>query len=627
MCGICGISYADSEKPVEAPRLTDMRDTLSHRGPDGSGQWVDKGVGLGHRRLSIIDVEGGKQPLCNEDGTVWLSFNGEIYNHPELSQELRRRGHIFKTRTDSETIVHAYEEYGLDCVRHLNGMFAFAIYDVPLQRLFLARDPLGIKPLFYALTAEGLFFASEIKAVVQGAGLSPRMRAQSLQEYLLFRYVAGENTFFEDIKRIPAGGFATWENGHLSLSQYWVPPRPEGRRRSLAVAVDELQTHLSESARHQLMSDVPLGAFCSGGVDSGLVTVFAAQARAEVMKTFSVGFEDAAWDETALARANAGAAGAEHDVLYMAPERFGALLDALIWYQDEPLSQPNSVPLYLLSKRAKQEVKVVLTGEGSDEMFAGYPRYQIVRLAHMLRNWPQLRQLTTRVARAMPGHRAARLAAYLPYDYADSLLLNSAYVHPTMVEKLTGAPVTEALSARREILERNWDDGDPLGSLSRLEMQTYLGCLLDRMDRMSMAAGLEARVPFLDMPLVEWASRIPSHLKMAGTGTKRVVKTLAAKVLPRQVVGAPKSGFGLPLGDWFRTGPLGATLEALSDPGHPAADLMDRSAVAQMVSEHSQGQRDHNELLWELVNVFGWHDVWAGARRPSPPQLQPSSEP
>lgn len=609
MCGICGIAYSEWTRPVEGKRLRQMRDALSHRGPDGSGSWWEGAVGLGHRRLSIIDVEGGKQPLSNEDGSVWLSFNGEIYNYRELSQELQRRGHVFKTRTDSEAIVHAYEEYGADCVHHLNGMFAFAVYDTRLQCLFMARDPLGIKPLFYSLTSEGLFFGSEIKAIIAAGAVPGRMRRESLEEYLMFRYVAGENTFFEGVKRIPAGALATWKDGALSVRQYWVPPGPDERRYPLHAAVEDLRSYLGKSVEHQLMSDVPLGAFCSGGLDSGLVTVLAARARSTAMKSFSVGFADAAWDESRLARANARAAGTEHHVLSMGAESFGALLGTLVWHHDEPLSTPNSIPLYLLSKRAKQEVKVVLTGEGADELFAGYPRYQIARLAHALRRRPRTRRLAARLAGAIPGHRAARLTDYLPSDYGDALLLNSASVHPSVIERLTGAPPMETLGARREILERSRVDGDPLSSVSRLELHTYLGCLLDRMDRMSMAAGLEARVPFLDMPLVEWATRIPSRLKMAGTGTKRVVKSLGAEVLPHEVVKAPKSGFGVPLGDWFRTPAFGAALEPLSDPSHPAAEYFERSALHALLSEHAGGQSDHSELLWGILNVFMWHEV------------------
>lgn len=614
MCGICGIAYKNPADILSVERLTQMRDTLSHRGPDGSGHWVGPGVGLGHRRLSIIDVEGGRQPLSNEDGAVWLAFNGEIYNYRELGRLLERRGHVFRTRTDSEVIVHAYEEYGTDCVHHLNGMFAFAIFDSRKGRLFLARDPLGIKPLFYAVTDEGLFFASEVKAVLRGAGIEYSMKRESLQEYLVFRYVAGENTFFEGVKRLPPGSFATWDRETLGVTQYWLPPEPSMARYPRNLATESLRVHLEAAARGQLMSDVPVGAFCSGGIDSGLVTVFASQAASSQLKTYSVGFQDPSWDETPLAKANAQAAATDHEVVVMTPEQFSSLYKTLIWYNDEPLSHPNSVPLYVLSKSAKRHVKVVLTGEGSDEMFLGYPRYHIARLAYFLRKSLGARKLGARALRVVPGHRAARIADYLPFDYPDSLLLNSAYVHPGLVERLTGGSLTAALAERRRILERSWVEADPLSSVSRFDMHTYLGCALDRMDRMSMAAGLEARVPFLDMPLVEWACDIPPHLKLAGTKTKRVVKDLASGVLPREVVRAPKSGFGLPLGEWFRSEGLSAALQPISEKDHPAADYFEPRVLKEVTSQHLRGEQDHGELLWLLANVFAWHKVHGEGR-------------
>ena len=608
MCGICGIAYPDSRVPDNQALVARMRDALAHRGPDGSGLTALPGAILAHRRLSIIDLEHGDQPMSNEDGSIWVTFNGEIYNYPDLRARLAGRGHRFRTRSDTEVLVHAYEEYGDDFVRHLEGMFAFALLDIPRRRLLLARDHLGIKPLFCAVTDRGLVFGSEIKAVIAGLPNRPGIRPASLQEYLVFRYIAWDRSFYEGVQRLPPGHLAIWEGGRLTLRRYWRPASSaDGVALGLSAAAEELGVHLRRAVGNQLISDVPLGAFCSGGVDSGLVTAFAAGQSAERFQTFSVGFDDPAWDETTLARDTARRANAVHHVVTATASGLEEMLRRLIYFHDEPLSHPNSVPLYVLSGLARQHVKVVLTGEGADELFGGYPRYHLARLRWILGGVPgPLRTWGARTLGRLPGHRARKAGFLLEPSLEDAVLLNSAYVQPDVVAALTGSPVTSALDTRRELVSETIVPGDPIGSISRYELLTYLPCALDRMDRMSMAHGLEGRVPFLDVRLVEWGLALPSRLKLGLRTNKRVVKRLARDILSPQIVNGPKSGFGLPLDAWFRGPELRPILDRLRDPGHPAASQFDRAVLQRVLREHEAGAVDHGEILWVVANVYLW---------------------
>jgi asparagine synthase (glutamine-hydrolysing) len=610
MCGICGIGFADSGAVADSDLVVRMRDVMAHRGPDGAGVVSFPGAALAHRRLSIIDIEHGEQPMANEDDTIWVTFNGEIYNYPDLRRQLLARGHRFRTNCDTEVLVHAYEEYGDAFVNRLNGMFAFAVLDLRRQRLLLARDPLGIKPLFYALQGDRLIFASEIKGVLPALGRSGSMRPQSLQEYLIFRYVAWDRTFYENVMRLPPGHLAVWEAGRFSIERYWSPAdSTEASDQSLGSAVTRLDMHLERAVRLQLISDVPLGAFCSGGVDSGLVTAYAARNAAGPFQTFSVGFEDPAWDETELARDTAARAGTDHHVVLATGGALEGILRRLIHYHDEPLSHPNSAPLYELSGLARRHVKVVLTGEGADELFGGYPRYHLARWRGMLDVAPgRLRRLGGAILGALPGHRAEKAALLLPPELEESILLNSAYVDPAVVASLTGASVDAALDARRALVAETVRPGDPVGSISRYELLTYLTCALDRMDRMSMAHGLEARVPFLDVRLVEWAAGLASGLKLGVRSNKRVVKHLARGVLSPRIVDGPKSGFGLPLDAWFRRPELGSLMDRIRDPEHPAAANLDSALARRIADAHAAGTADHGEILWLLANVYLWHE-------------------
>ncbi|HEX8945743.1 MAG TPA: asparagine synthase (glutamine-hydrolyzing) [Gemmatimonadaceae bacterium] len=613
MCGICGIAHADPSQGIDVGTVVRMRDSMSYRGPDGDGIHVEAGVALAHRRLSIIDVTGGAQPLSNEDGTIWVTYNGEIYNFQELRERLDRLGHCFRTHSDTEVLVHAYEAWGDDFVTQLNGMFAFAIHDVKRGRVLLARDHLGIKPLFYRLDRGTLYFASEIKGIIAG-GVRAQLRPESLQEYMVFRYMAGGNTFFDGVQRLPSGHIAVFERGRVSTRYFWTPPLDESAFLSLPEAADALDGLLRRSVESQLMSEVPLGTFCSGGVDSGLVSTFAASASPHALQTFAVGFEDEKWDERALAADTARRIGSDHHTVMAEAGEFLGLLPRLIWHHDEPLSHPNSIPLYQLSRFARQFVTVVLTGEGSDELFCGYPRYHIARWRGAIEPLPSaIRSVLAGVVGVAPGHRAAKLAHSLNEGLDDAILLNSAYVAPDLVARLTRNPVEAALAERRALLARTKSDAGVVATLSRYELLTYVGSALDRNDRMTMAASLEGRVPFLDVPLVEWGLRLPGRLKLAGQSNKVVVKKVADRYLSPAITHGAKSGFGIPLDAWFRSPVFSPLLTRLQDPSHAAAAFFDQSVLQRIVREHVAETANHGDALWLLGNVYLWAEHHVGA--------------
>lgn len=607
VCGICGIAHVDPARPVDSKQLATMRDTLAHRGPDGAGMWIGDGVGFGHRRLSIIDVAGGAQPLANEDESIWLTFNGEVYNYRELTARLVRAGHRFRTHSDSEVLVHAYEEYGPDFVTRLNGMFAFGLYDCRRHRLLLGRDHFGVKPMFYALTGDALLFGSEIKAI---RALLPQPRATSvpaLQEYLLFRAPTWDRTIWDGIRRLPPAHVAVWEDGRLTLHRYWRPPVTQVAKISLSDAVVELDTLLERAVQGQMISEVPLGAFCSGGVDSGLVSAFAARHSPHRLETFSVAFEDPAWDESGLVKDTVMRLGTEHHSVTMRADALLALLPRLTQVNDEPLSQPNSVPLYVLSQLARQYVTVALTGEGADEIFCGYPRFHIPGVRAFLEGLPDsiLRTLS-RAGLAASDHRLRTLGRMLPRTLEDVLLFNSACVDPELIVRLTGEPLDAAVAHRRQLLSECLDPADPVASISRFDTLTYLPGLLERMDRMAMAHGLEGRVPFLDVPMAEWGLRLPSNLRAPLGRNKPVVKGLAEHFLSRSITRGRKSGFGLPLGTWFRSPALAPLVTRLQEPAFMYASGVRKPVLLEVIARHRSGAADHGDLLWLLSCYLLW---------------------
>ena len=612
MCGISGIAHAQRECSVSVDLLREMRDALTHRGPDGAGLITYEGVGLAHRRLSIIDVQGGAQPLANEDSTIWVTFNGEIYNFQRLRGELIARGHQFSTRCDTEVLVHMYEEYGDDFPTRLNGIFAFAIHDRRRGRVLLARDHLGVKPLFYAVQDETLFFGSEVRSVLIGMEERPRISTEALQEYLTFRYICAPRTFVEGVHRLLPGHVAIWQDGHLQLKRYWRPPEPMVPADSVGLDeyVEELDHRLRVAVDRQLMSDVPLGVFCSGGVDSGLVTSYAARTAGDGLASFSFGFVEREWDETSLASDSAERARTTHHVLRTGKDEFLDWMQRLIRLDVEPLSHPNSVALGQLSSLARQSVKVVLTGEGADELFCGYPRYRIAGLQGNLTSLPRgaLRALASGLA-VVPGHRARKLRELIALDPTDQYLLNSAFVPPEQVERITGRSLNGAFRERRALLAYV-ATSDAIDTLSRYETLTYLVSALERLDRVSMANGLEARVPLLDIELVEWALALPSGVKVRDGRSKAILKQLGERWLAPQITRGRKSGFGLPLDEWFRSKPFAELMNQLGDANHPATSLFDAAHVRSIRNSHLRGA-NWGEALWLISNVYLWHDFVA----------------
>lgn len=610
MCGICGIIHRDKDRQCDRSELIAMRDMMTHRGPDDAGIYIDGHAGLGHRRLSIVDLVGGHQPLANEDNNIWIVFNGEIYNFDKLQAELLKKGHRFKTKCDTEVLVHLYEENGPDMLQKLQGMFAFTIWDSKRKRLFAARDRLGIKPFYYTLANNTLYFASEIKAILRCNGIKREINRDFIPEYLVFRFVAGEDALYKGIKSLLPGHAFIWEKGNLKKFKYWeIDPHSFGSTSfSKSQALEKLDHMLYKSVERRLMSDVPLGTLNSGGVDSSLVTAYASELKNEQVNTYSVGFSEAEYDESQYAKIVSDKFATNHHTFCCTSKEFARHLPLAIWYNDEPLNHANSVPILLICKLAKDKVTVLLTGEGADEIFGGYPRYWLLKIHDMLSS--PLRGLLRLPLKHMPGHYPQKLEEFLSLPTKDSLLLNSSFVLPDQIY-----PITEKKDFCSCFHFRNSRIPGPGINISSaeqalyLDLQTYLVSILHRMDKMSMAARVEARVPFLDHELVEFVMTLPISWKLdffAGK-TKSILKTLACKRLPQQIIYRKKSGFGLPLAQWLRDdNSLGHYLDLLADKKFIERELLEPATVLSMVKAHRAGIKDYSDILWELINLELW---------------------
>jgi len=622
VCGIVGIVKLDPRARAEEPRLRRMRDALAHRGPDDAALWTRGPVGLAHRRLSIVDVTGGAQPMASPSGTARIVFNGEIYNHPELVPRLRAQGHVYKTRCDTETILHLYEDQGEACVESLRGMFAFAIWDEREERLLLARDRLGIKPLYYALTGDELIFASEIKAIL-AAGVSAEFDTSVLPEYLATRFVSGEGTFFRGIKKLLPGRVLTWSrDGGVKIRRYWRPPAA-GSKPVPASAAD-LRERLAESARLHLMSDVPLGVFLSGGLDSAALVGLVAPMVSGPLRTFSVGFDEAEANELPWARLAASAAGSVHREVLVSRSEFFRALPLLVWHEDEPIAFTSSVPLYYLAKAAAEDVKVVLTGEGADEIFLGYNRYRVTAWNERLgRAWRAVapagtRRSVARAARRLPGklgRRARRTFVTLGDDARALALENFAVFSQDLRSRLLTAPgAGDAFATEIE----EWEDapGGAAESMSRSDLQTYLVELLMKQDQMSMAASIESRVPYLDHELVEYTISIPARRRLAGFRTKAILRDAVKDVVPQAILTRRKMGFPVPLGRWLREDGRGAIDGLVLSTRALSRGLFEPAVVRALAEEHRVGEADHGERLWLLLNLEIWQRLFLEGEDP-----------
>ncbi len=628
MCGICGQLYFDPERPVKSEQLRRMAGSLAHRGPDGEGVWIERNVGLAHRRLAIIDLrpEAG-QPMTNEDGTVWITFNGEIYNFPELRKDLESRGHVFRTNSDTEAIVHAYEEYGRDCLQRLRGMFAFAIWDVRGQTLFLARDRLGKKPLFYYVDKETFIFASEIKAILADDAVARTPEPAAIDHYLALGYVPAPLSAFKGIKKLPAAHWMEVKNGRLEIGRYWRLHYLPKRRISFGDAIAELQARFEEAVRIRLMSDVPLGAFLSGGVDSSAVVAYMARNSSRPVKTFSVGFEDDAFDERPFARMVAERYGTEHTEL-MVEAPVADILPRLVWHYDEPFGDPSAVPSYAIAQLTRKYVTVVLNGDGGDENFAGYNRYTIDRLF--------------RHADAVPGALRAALASIMrtfPAEWRERGILRKA---SKISDLLALSPERRyarwfgqfAPEERYELYSddfRRWANGSDAEEIfvnllaenaANVGVDRALGTdvrlyladdLLVKMDRATMAHSLEGRSPFLDHEFMEFVASLPPEMKLRGANRKVVLKQALRGTIPDEVLDRPKMGFSAPIASWFRNELRDMAHDVLLSSRAFQLGYFRREAVEGLLAEHAAAERDHSDKLWDLLVLELWHHVFIEA--------------
>jgi asparagine synthase (glutamine-hydrolysing) len=624
MCGIAGIVAADRLQADDRMRAQAMRDVLTHRGPDGAGLHIDEQAALAHRRLSIVDLAGGHQPLGNEDGSIWVTYNGEIYNHADVRPVLELAGHRYRTRSDTETIVHAYEEWGDDCIERFRGMFAFALWDAPRKRLLLVRDRLGVKPLYWALVENRLLFASEIKAILESGLVEARPNEAVISEVLATRYTSSSETLFKGIYKLLPGHRLVFENGRVQLTQYWdVPldgPDPEVARLSERDIVARFRALLQDSVRLRLMADVPLGMFLSGGIDSSAVAALMTKEMHRPVETFSVAFADRAFSELEYARQVARAVGANaHEIVIDDADFFGAL-PRLVWHEDEPIAHPSSVPLHFVSALAREHVKVVLTGEGSDELLAGYGKYP-----RSLLNWKAggiyervvPAAVRTSIASSLVPRLPLRLRRYagrsflaVPRNPAAMFFDTFAGVPLHLQRELLAPPVVAGANTygpSLDYFESSPGRDNVLSALLYTDLKTYLVELLMKQDQMSMSTSIESRVPFLDHLLVEFAARLPDHLKLEGFTTKRILRQAMQGVIPDAILSRPKMGFPVPFAEWVRGGWNGVMREVLLDRRTRERGLVNTASVEKLLDAHRAGARAGGDAIWALVNLELWY--------------------
>ncbi|HET7207529.1 MAG TPA: asparagine synthase (glutamine-hydrolyzing) [Terriglobales bacterium] len=629
MCGIAGILKFDRSARVDKPVLQRMCDVMQHRGPDDEGVYLDRNVGIGMRRLSIVDLATGHQPISNEDGSIWLVFNGEIYNHLEVREELISRGHVYRTHSDSETIVHAYEEYGHDCVRHLRGMFAFAIWDSKRNSLFVARDRLGIKPLYYHVNGEEFLFGSEIKVLIANSALRPPFRRSVLREYLAFGYLSGTDTFYDGIvKLLPGHTLEINQSGEINISQYWdLDRQPELDLDGEAAYVNSYRELLEGAVKSHLMSDVPLGVFLSGGLDSSAVAALMTKIRREPIETFSVGYKEQSYSELPYARTVAQHLNAIHHEVFVGCDDFFDALPKLIWHEDEPIVWPSSVSLYFVARLARERVKVVLTGEGSDETLAGYSRYAFTlknaafdRVYRSITPGALRRSIRETIATSALLNATVRRKLSHTFLGLDGESWSSFYFDnffsafgPGDQEQLLASEVASEIadnSAYANVLN-HWgrSSGPILQRLLYTDIKTYLVELLMKQDNMSMAASIESRVPFLDHVLVEWATRVPARIQIQGMAGKRILKKAMEDLLPHEIIYRPKLGFPTPWSGWLAGPQLDVIERMLLEPRSTQRGLFNPAVIQKLFREHRAKYRDHYDRIWRLLNLEIWHRV------------------
>jgi asparagine synthase (glutamine-hydrolysing) len=639
VCGIAGRVNFSTLRPVDPALVAGMCDLLAHRGPDGAGVDVEGFVGLGHRRLAIIDLSSaGRQPMASADGRYRITFNGEIYNFRELRAELAAQGHAFRTRTDTEVILAAYERHGVDCLARLRGMFAFAIWDARDRRLFVARDRLGKKPLFYRVDRDGIEFASEPKAFLADPAFVAEADPAAISQYLTLQYVPSPLSAFKGVHKLPPAHYLLVEDGRVRLERYWrlrYQPKFAGTE---AEAVEGLRHELQEAVRLRLISDVPLGAFLSGGIDSGTVVALMAAASSGPVKTFSIGFEEKAYNELPEARLVAERYGTEHHEFVVRPDAIG-IVPRLVWHYNEPYADSSAIPTFYLAEVTRRHVTVALNGDAGDENLAGYDRY----LANVLASrFDPLMPAPLRGALAAAGRglrrgalskqfrsRAGRFLEGLSHDPARRYARWLTHFNPSMKQALV-TPEFQAAAGPADGLEpidRSFRESDGLGLVDRtlaVDVENYLpDDLLVKVDIASMAHGLESRSPFVDHRVMEFCASLPAKLKLNGTTKKYLLKRLAAPLLPARILNRPKMGFGVPLDRWFRGELEGMAHDLLLGPRFASRGMFRPAAVRRLLDEHASGSYTWHYQIWNLVMLESWFRMFIDERPSAAPAATP----
>jgi asparagine synthase (glutamine-hydrolysing) len=620
MCGICGM-FDFRGKPVDASLLDRMAGVLRHRGPDGSGRFIQGDVALGHRRLSIIDLEGGAQPISNEDGSLQIVFNGEIYNFIELRRELEAAGHAFRTRSDTEVIIHAFEQWGLDAVRRFNGIFAFALWDAKERRLILARDHLGVKPLYYTQVGSRLLFASEIKALLQDDACARNVDLRSLGSLFTLRYVPSPDTLFEGIKKIPPAHLMVVDASGIQAHRYWNwTPKIRDHYRE-ADLVEEYQELVEDAVRLQMRSDVPVGLFLSSGIDSGAILAIMTRYTSKPVHTFTIGFEDGErTNEIDGARCMAERFGADHDEMMVTSRDYLDYYERYLWHLEEPVGNETAAAFYFVSLIASRKVKVALTGQGADEPWAGYPRYLGVKLSAAYSRLPLFftrglaKPLVERFAKNELLKRG--VASLDEPDILARLVKIYSFYSTAMKEQLFQPWVKEQISAdgteARQSLARLHDDVHELDPLTRMLYIDTRANLPDDLlmvgDKTAMANSLEARVPFLDYRLVEFVESLPPRLKLRRFEAKYLHKKAVEKWLPKSVIYRKKKGFANPIDKWLRTRMSHYVRERLLSEGAAVQQYFSREYIQKLLSEHQSGQQEYQRHIYLLISFELWHE-------------------
>jgi asparagine synthase (glutamine-hydrolysing) len=629
MCGIAGfVGHSTLDAEARDELLDRMCRVIEHRGPDDQGTMLGDGVALGMRRLSIIDLAGGHQPMSSDDGAVTVVFNGEIYNFRELRGELEARGIRFRTESDTEAIVRSYEQFGVECVARLRGMFAFALWDARSKTLFVARDRVGKKPLYYTVSPNGEFvFGSELKSVVEHPDVRRDVDPRAIDAYLTLGYVPEPLSAFCDIQKLPPGCYLVLEDGEVSVTQYWDFRFEEPDERSESEYVEELRALIDEAVRIRLVSDVPLGAFLSGGVDSSTVVGLMARHTDRPVKTFSIGFNEDSYNELKYARVAAKAFNTEHHEFIVTPEICN-VVDKLVWQFDEPFADSSAIPTYMVSELAREHVKVVLTGDGGDEVFAGYTRYAVDRRRSGFAYLPGavragiLRPLSYRLPHGTLGRNFIHNIALDPVDrYLDSAsVFTTMHKRDLYTEDFRSFVQPDGVPARVRELASRVGTGDALDRLLYIDAKTYLpGDILTKVDRMSMAVSLEARAPLLDHKLIEAAARIPAALKMKRLDTKYILKRAVRGSVPDEILNRPKQGFMVPIQEWINKELRARIHDTLTSERARQRGVLEPRYVEVLLDEHERGRRDHAGRLWALFMLESWwsafvDDVSKGGR-------------